>query len=130
MTPTILCVDDDPGMTGMLQATLGARGFRVLAAGSVSEAFEIARATKLDLIILDVFMPQADGFDLLERLANEMPERKVPVIMASGCGSVEARNRASRRGAVAYLQKPFQLQQLLSVVKWAAPAPEESPARA
>ncbi len=90
----------------------------------MEEAVKIAQSAKLDLIILDVLLPDAEGFALFERLAQETSNGKVPVIMASGCGSVEARNLASRRGAVAYLQKPFQIQQLLTVIKWAAPAPE------
>jgi DNA-binding response OmpR family regulator len=130
MTPTLLCVDDDASMTQMLYDVLTPHGYRVLAAASVEKAVEIARTTKLDLVILDVFLPDVDGFALFERLAQETANTKVPVIMASGCGSVEARNHASRWGAVAFLQKPFQIQQLLSVIRWAAPAPEprEQPA--
>lgn len=124
MTPTILCVDDDAQMTGMLQDTLTPRGYHVLAAASVDEAVGVARSQKLDLIILDVFLPDVEGFALFERLAAETGNGKTPVIMASGCGSIDARNLASRRGAVAYLQKPFQISQLLSVMKWAAPVPD------
>ena len=130
MTPTILCVDDDVRMTRMLCDTLTPRGFNVLTAASVQQAVDVARSTKLDLIILDVFLPDADGFALFERLANETSNGKVAVIMASGCGSMDARNLASRRGAVAYLQKPYQIQQLLSVIKWAAPSPEPTSAGA
>jgi len=128
MTPTILCVDDDTGMRRMLFDTLTPRGYFVIGASSVEEAVKIATTAKLDLIILDVFLPDAEGFALFSRLTDETPNGKVPVVMASGCGTVEARNLASRRGAVAYLQKPFQIQQLLSVITWAAPAPEAEPA--
>jgi DNA-binding response OmpR family regulator len=124
MAPTILCVDDDARMIRMLHDTLAPRGFNVVAAATVEEAVTIARGQKLDLVILDVGLPDAAGFELFERLAEETMNPKVPVIMASGDGSVDSRNLASRRGAVAYLQKPFQIQQLLSVIKWAAPAPE------
>lgn len=124
MRPTILCVDDEPGVTQMLQETLGARGFNVLIAGSVLQALQIARTTKLDLIILDVFLPDIDGFTFFELIEDEHLQRKVPVIMASGCGTEEARNLAIQRGAVAYLRKPFQMQQLLALIKWAAPSPE------
>lgn len=124
MTPTILCVDDDEGMARMMRDTLSPRGFNVINAASVQQAADIARTTKLDLIILDVFLPDEEGFALFERMATESPDQKVPVIMASGCGTPEARNLASRRGAVAYLQKPFQIQQLLKIINWAAPQPE------
>lgn len=113
----------------MLHDTLTPHGYNVLAASSVDHAVEIARETKLDLIILDVFLPDAEGFALFERLATVGENAKTPVIMASGCGSVDARNLASRRGAVAYLQKPFQIQQLLAVIKWAAPAPDAAAAK-
>jgi DNA-binding response OmpR family regulator len=108
----------------MLHDTLTPRGFNVLAAATVEEAVQVARTQKLDLVILDVCLPDAEGFALFERLAEETINAKVPVIMASGSASVDMRNLASRRGAVAYLQKPYQIQQLLSVIKWAAPAPE------
>ncbi len=124
MTPTILCVDDDASMTGMLYDSLTPRGFNVLIASTVEKGADVARSRKVDLIILDLFLPDADGFSLFERLASDATAKKIPVIMASGCGTVDARNMASRYGAIAYLQKPFQIQQLLSVIRWAAPAPE------
>lgn len=124
MSTTILCVDDDPGVTELLRDTLGAVGFKVVSAASVFEGIEIARTTKLDLIILDVLLPDVDGFCFLE-LVKETPNHKTPVIMASGCGTEDARNLATQRGAVAYLKKPYQIQQLLSLIQWAAPAPTE-----
>lgn len=124
MTPTILCIDDDEGITRMLQDALGGYGFRVLVASSVDAALEIARTTKLDLMILDIFLPQEDGFTLFDQLAAEHLQTKVPIIMASGFGTEEARNRATRRGAVAFLQKPFQIHQLMTLVRWAAPSPD------
>jgi DNA-binding response OmpR family regulator len=124
MTPTILCVDDDPSMRQMLFDTLTPRGYEVLGAATVEEAVQIAASRKLDLVILDVLLPDTEGFALFERLTSETPNAKVPVVMATGLATVDSRNLASRRGAVAYLQKPFQIQQLLSVIKWAAPAPE------
>jgi DNA-binding response OmpR family regulator len=124
MTPTILCVDDDPSMRQMLFDSLTPRGYEVLRAASVEEAANIAASRKLDLIILDVLLPDSEGFALFERLTSDTPNGKVPVVMASGLGTVDARNLAARRGAVAYLHKPFQIQQLLSVIRWAAPVPE------
>jgi DNA-binding response OmpR family regulator len=124
MTPTILCVDDDPSMRQMLFDTLTPRGYEVLGAATVEEAATIAASRKLDLVILDVLLPDSEGFAFFERLTTDTPNAKVPVVMASGLGTVDARNLASRRGAVAYLHKPFQIQQLLSVIRWAAPAPE------
>lgn len=124
MTPTILCVDDDASMRQMLFDSLTPRGYHVLGAASVDEAVKIASAQKLDLVILDVLLPDTEGFALFERLTSETPNAKVPVVMASGCGTMDARNLAARRGAVAYLHKPFQIQQLLSVIRWAAPVPE------
>lgn len=126
MTPTILVLDDEASVTSMMQDTLSPHGYRVVPASCAREALEIVRTTKVDLIIADVFMPEVDGISFLDQLAQQSLGRKVPVIMASGCGSPEARNRASQRGAIAYLQKPFQLQQLLTLMHWAAPVPERS----
>jgi DNA-binding response OmpR family regulator len=127
MTPTILCVDDDDGMTRMLHDALTPRGFKVVSASTVEQAVQVASHLKIDLIVLDLLLPDAEGLALFERLKNETENGQTPVIMVSGCATVENRNRASVRGAVAYLQKPFHISQLLSVIKWAAPAPDATP---
>lgn len=124
MTPTILCVDDDPAMTRMLHDTLTPRGYHVLLAGSVEEAVQVVRSTTVNLVILDITMPGEEGFALFERLAGQIGTAKTPVIMASGCGSIDARNHAIRSGAIAYLQKPYQMKQLLAVMQSAVAEPE------
>lgn len=125
MTPTILCVDDDAGITGMLQDSLAPRGFRVLTAGTVLEAVESVRRTKVDLVILDLLLPDIDGYSFFELVATEPGLRRIPVIVASGCSTEQARSLAVQRGAVAFLPKPFQMQQLLVLLKRMAPEPDE-----
>ncbi|HVU33023.1 MAG TPA: response regulator [Opitutaceae bacterium] len=127
MTPTILCVDDDTGITHMLEDCLGALGFRVRTAATVLSALKVVRTTKVDLIILDVFLPDVDGYGFLELLKQESHNRGVPVIVSSGYASEEARSLAIQHGAAAYLQKPFQLQQLFSLLRWMLAPPETEP---
>lgn len=124
MTPTLLCVDDDEAMTSMLRAVLSARGYHVICAATIEEAVHAFEDNAINLVILDLNLPDEAGFALFERLKGRIATAKIPVIMASGFATVEARNQASRRGAIAFLQKPYQMQQLLGVIQWAAPAPE------
>jgi DNA-binding response OmpR family regulator len=117
MTPTILCIDDDAGITRMLQYTLTPKGFAVFSAPNVRDALEIVRMIELDLILLDIMLPDIDGFSFLELLTVEPRNRDVPVIVLSGCITAEARLLADKCGAVAFIQKPFQLHSLVPLVQ-------------
>lgn len=125
MTPTILCVDDDAGITEMLHDSLTPRGFRVLRAATVAEALGVLRATKIDLVILDLLLPDVDGYSFFELVESEPHKHSFPVIVASGCTSPDARKLAIQHGAAAFLPKPYQLGQLITLLKWMVPPPEE-----
>lgn len=117
MTPTILCIDDDPDVTGMLQFTLTPKGFAVFSAPNVREALDIVRMIELDLIIVDVMLPDVDGFSFIELLAAEPRNSDVPVIVLSGCLSEDAQRIAEECGAVAFVSKPFELRDLISLAQ-------------
>ncbi len=117
MTPTILCIDDDSGFTRMIQDTLTPKGFAVFVAPSVRDALVIVRMIELDLILLDIMLPDIDGFSFMELLSAEPRNRNVPVLVLSGCITDDARRLAQECGAVAFVQKPFQLHRLVSLVQ-------------
>jgi DNA-binding response OmpR family regulator len=117
MTLKVLCIDDDPDITCVLQEGFGSQGFTVFTASNVLEALEIIRKTTLDVIVLDLLLPDVDGFGFCELLANERRNRNVPVIVASGYASDETRNVALNHGAVAFVPKPFELLELVAVAK-------------
>lgn len=123
MSSKILCVDDDIAVMRVMRQCLVKRGYHVLTATTVLDALQIARNEDLDLIILDILLPDVDGYGFFEMLAAERRNRNVPIIVVSGCSSDDARRLASECGAVAYVRKPFQVKQFLAIVDWAVDAP-------
>ncbi|HSX78055.1 MAG TPA: response regulator [Candidatus Saccharimonadia bacterium] len=77
----ILAIDDDPKAVELLAAVLQPEGFRVLRAYGGEAGIEVARAEQPDLIILDLLMPEVNGFEVLDRLAQSSVTRRLPVIL-------------------------------------------------
>lgn len=106
---TILCVDDDPFFGELYRAALEPRGYRVLLAQDPGEGYTKCTKHKPDLILLDVMMPEKDGFrdgfDLLERLRKSGPCQKTPIVMISGIGSPDDVRHGMDLGANDYLAK-------------------------
>lgn len=114
--PTILIVDDDPGMRTVLLKILRANGFHCLSAANGAEMFEILRDGEVDLALLDVMMPGPNGFDLCRdlRLRYDNP---IPIIMISARGEEADRVTGLELGADDYIAKPFSESELLARVR-------------
>jgi two-component system, OmpR family, KDP operon response regulator KdpE len=110
----ILVVDDEPRMTRFIRMNLELEGFRVVEARNGVEALEKVRVNLPDLVILDVMMPEMDGFETL-RLLREIS--KVPVIMLTVRADEEDKVRGLELGADDYVTKPFGARELVSRVK-------------
>jgi two-component system KDP operon response regulator KdpE len=110
----ILVVDDEPRMIHFIRLNLEHDGFEVVEATSGSEALEQYRDHLPDLILLDVMMPDLDGFETL-RLIREISN--VPVIMLTAKGEEEDRVRGLELGADDYITKPFSPRELVSRVR-------------
>ena len=100
----ILVVDDEPRMVRFIQTNLELDGFRVITASNGLEAVEKVRTELPDLVILDVMMPEMDGFEAL-RMIREISD--VPVIMLTVKGEEADKHEAFSAGADDYLTKPF-----------------------
>jgi UDP-3-O-[3-hydroxymyristoyl] N-acetylglucosamine deacetylase len=111
---TVLIVDDEPEIRLSLRGVLGDEGLRVLEAEDGRRALDLLRAEKPDLLLLDVWMPDIDGIELL-RILREEPERP-EVIMISGHGNIETAVRATQLGAFDFIEKPFSVDALLHLV--------------
>ena len=98
-----------------LEHALAEIGHRPLLAGSVDDGIQALLREPVDLIISDFRMPQSTGFDLLDQLRHQGCE--TPVIMMTGYSSIEHAVLSIRRGAVDYLTKPVDPQQLLAKIK-------------
>jgi DNA-binding response OmpR family regulator len=114
---TILIVDDDPDVRLSLQVRLKANHYdTVLAADGVAGG-EQARKYMPDLIMLDLGLPANDGFSVLEWLRASDSLSSIPVIVVSGRNRATNGERALQAGAKAFLQKPVDNAQLLSVIR-------------
>ena len=114
MSETILVVDDEENILHTLRGVLADEGFEVLEAPDGRRALELLQHAAPRLAIVDVWMPEVDGIELVERMRNQAPG--VPIIVISGHGTIETAVRVIRLGAFDFLEKPFPLDALLGVV--------------
>ncbi len=112
----ILCVDDDPVVLTLTQATLTKQGYEVVAASSGEQALTLVSGAAPDLILLDVQMGGMDGYETCAELRRRPALADVPVIFATGREGEEDRARAVALGAVDYLVKPVARTTLLAKV--------------
>jgi two-component system nitrogen regulation response regulator NtrX len=118
----ILIVDDEPDIRLLVEAILRDEGYEARSAGTSDEALAAYRARRPNLVILDVWLQgsKLDGIGILEVLHQEVP--RVPVVMFSGHGTIETAVAAIQRGAYDFIEKPFNSDRLLLVVKRALEA--------
>src|SRR5215470_15084685 len=124
MPETILVVDDEENIRHTLRGVLADEGFEVLEAPDGRRALELLEHVAPRLAIVDVWMPEMDGIELVERMRNQAPG--VPIIVISGHGTIETAVRVIRLGAFDFLEKPFPLDALLGVVGRALSARQDA----
>jgi DNA-binding response OmpR family regulator len=113
----ILVIEDDPSIRMGLEDTLRAKGYEVDVVGRGSEGAERATGGRYDLVVLDVMLPDIDGFEVCRRIRqSKVPARRVPVIILSARGAELDRVRGLELGADDYITKPFSLMELLARV--------------
>ncbi len=113
--PVLLLVEDNPDVAVYTQACLGT-DYQVIPAENGQAGFALALAHLPDVILSDVMMPLMDGFELCEKLKNDQRTSHIPVILLTARAAVGDRIAGLRRGADAYLTKPFQREELLIVL--------------
>jgi DNA-binding response OmpR family regulator len=113
----ILVVEDDPSIRMGLEDTLAAKGYQVEVVGRGSDGAERALSGRYELVVLDVMLPDIDGFEVLRRIRGSRGQtRRLPVIMLSARGAELDRVRGLELGADDYVTKPFSLMELLARV--------------
>ena len=113
----VLTADDDEQVLAVLSAILGSAGHTVLLAKSGEECVRVAQSELPDIILLDVNMPGMDGFATAEALAGCGATRNIPIVMVTGLIDGKDRVRALKAGAVDFLSKPFQPDELVAKVQ-------------
>jgi signal transduction histidine kinase len=116
-TASILIVDDNPNNLQMLAAILQKDGFKVRPALSGELALRAIQSHSPDLILLDVRMPGMDGYETCRRIKADEQQRHIPVIFISALTEIEEKLHAFRSGAVDYITKPFQSDEVLARVR-------------
>lgn len=103
----ILMVDDDKLVTDLLEKLLKADGYQTVTVNDSSQAIEVAKTENPDLVLLDLMMPQPDGFRVC-RMLREIPQfKKLPIIIVTALDDSDSRAVAFGAGANDYLTKPF-----------------------
>lgn len=101
----ILIIDDDDFIRKVYSSDLVERGFEVVTASDGAEGLAKIISEQPNLIILDLIMPQKNGFEVLRELKNQNPAAKVPIIVLSNLAQVEDKDKAKSLGATDYLIK-------------------------
>lgn len=116
--PMVLVIDDDPDICSLLQMYLKLEGFGSRAAGNREEILaELRRAPLPDAVILDVHLPDADGFDILHRMREHPVLKDLPILMLTGEATREAVLKGILGGADGFVTKPFDIHHLVRAVK-------------
>lgn len=113
---TVLVVEDKASLTQMLQFLFLSKGLSVQIAYNGAEALEKASSILPSLILLDIMMPQMDGFEVLEKLKEQPATANIPVIMLTARKSREDMQKAKDLGAVEYITKPFKAVEVVDKV--------------
>ncbi len=113
----ILLVDDEPDIVETVSFMLQSRNYQVSVASGGQEGIEKAREEHPDLLLLDIMMPDIDGYDVCMKLKGDADTKDIPIIMLTAKGESEAVLKSHSIGADDYVVKPFSLPTLLSKLR-------------
>jgi DNA-binding response OmpR family regulator len=116
MAKRILVVDDDENILSLERTILEQKGFAVTTADGGAVALKILGEQDFDLVLLDVMMPEIDGFTVCRRIKEEPRTKEIPVIFLTAKGGGEALAEGFESGAIMYINKPFTANKLLTIV--------------
>jgi DNA-binding response OmpR family regulator len=116
MKKKILVVDDEDDILHFLELVLREKGYQVATAMGGQEALTKAQLERPDLVLLDIMMPQMDGWEVLKLLRVDDETATIPVAMLSARTEARDRVQGLQEGAVDYICKPFSLQELLGKI--------------
>ena len=114
---SVLVVEDDPEINELVGAYVQIAGFEYESALNGTQAVEKARSVHPALIVLDVMLPDFDGFEVARRLKGESHTREIPIVMLTALDREEYRQKGKTAGAVDYLTKPFDPDRLMDAIR-------------
>ena len=127
MTHTILYIEDNPDNTMLVRRALEARGYKLLHAPNGIKGVEVAEAEPVELILLDINLPDIDGYEVARRLrSNSKVELKtVPIIAVTANALKGDAEKALDAGCDVYMSKPINIRELWARVEAFVPAPDQ-----
>ena len=114
---SLLVVDDNKINRLKLNRALKAENYSICEASGGQEALDMLQSEKIALVLLDVMMPEVDGYQVLEQMKGDQHLKHIPVIMVSAMEEQEDVDRCLEMGAADYITKPFDVEQLKDRVK-------------
>ena len=117
MKPRVLVVDDESDFTELLKFNLGGQGFDILTAADGMEALNIARRELPDVVILDLMLPDLDGFSVCEILRSQPSTSQVPIIVVSALDGEYVRSRGLQTGVACCFKKPVDMRVLGETIR-------------
>jgi DNA-binding response OmpR family regulator len=117
MAKRVLVVDDEPNIVMSLRFLMERAGFAVEVAATGQEAVAALDRAPADLVLLDVMMPELDGFEVCQRIRNHPAWRATKIVMLTAKGREVERDKGLALGADAYVTKPFSTRDLVAKVK-------------
>jgi len=118
----VLIVDDEAEIRASLEDILSEEGYAAASAATAAEAMTLLQDAPYDVVLLDIWLPDRDGLDVLADIHAFSPESRPEVVIISGHGTIETAVRATKLGAYDFLEKPLSLEKTLIVLKNAAEA--------
>ena len=113
----ILVIEDDIDVTKVLKKRLVDNGYDVITANEPTEGLRLAHGEKPDLILLDLKLPTGGGLSVLRSLKMSSETREIPVVVVTGVKRVEIKDQVLKEGALAYIEKPYEPQELMETVR-------------
>ena len=114
--PLILAVDDISVNLTLLRSQLRFSDYDIITASSGQEALDLIQSARPDAVLLDIMMPDMDGFEVLEAIRNNPATEELPVIMLTSLSEFEHHAHATMKGANGYLTKPLVTNQLIAAL--------------
>ena len=116
-TSRVLVVDDEPGIRETLTGVLEDEGYDVVSVASGEQCLELVSSETIPVVLLDIWLPGIDGLDVLVRIGDLPVLRRPVVLMISGHGNIETAVRATKLGALDFLEKPLSVERVIVAVR-------------
>ncbi len=117
ISPLVLIIDDEDANCQILEVLFKKEGIETVSAPDGEKGLQIARARLPRLILLDVFLPEEDGFEILEKIVSDKTLKDIPVILFTVLEREKSKRQAFDLGAKDYITKPFDMKEIVTRVK-------------